>query len=124
MSIWNFSFGKYQTKEFYKNKEQFINDLASKINRKKSKEIAILKEIKKKEINNNIFVLDINSLTLIFNSLCKHKPTYNKGKDFNSNFKWKDCNDCILRNIPDRDKDLCFSIWHNGILNNNKNANI
>jgi hypothetical protein len=37
MNIWKFTFGIYQTKEFYKNKERFIDSLAKEVLNKKKK---------------------------------------------------------------------------------------
>lgn len=62
----------------------------------------------------------------LFKKLCKHLKEYDAGDEYHlqgTDFNWHNCQDCILREIsweiPQSDgmiRDLCFAIWHEGIL--------
>lgn len=54
-------------------------------------------------------------LMIIFKKSCKHLPSYRKG-EYGTKFEWQSCNDCILRKVEHGKRDLCFSIWHDEIL--------
>lgn len=56
----------------------------------------------------------------IFKTLCKHQEHLDES--LNAEWDWNDCRDCVLRHIswpvtPDIERDLCFAVWHEGILN-------
>ena len=66
-------------------------------------------------------------LQKLFKILCIHKKEYREKQIYP--FMWENCEDCILRDVPwnlpgsTRDsivglivRDLCFAIWHEGIL--------
>ena len=57
----------------------------------------------------------------VFKKLCIHSRKYNLHESFED---WKICEACVLRRIKWRvphtmhkiDRDICFAIWHEGIL--------
>lgn len=65
-------------------------------------------------------------LKRLLNMFCVHAIEYHTGHFV---CHWEDCNTCILRDIPWRlpgdigktqgvvERDLCFAIWHEDILN-------
>lgn len=63
-------------------------------------------------------------LKRLYKSLCKHKEHYKKGEGRwdPADWSWAGCKDCCLRFIdwPTTGghcvRDLCFAIWHEGIL--------
>jgi hypothetical protein len=64
--------------------------------------------------------ISIDSLRLLFEQNCKHQDEYKKGKPVHNIQRgvWHDCEDCILRSVKDSEnwRDLCWHIWHEGIL--------
>lgn len=68
------------------------------------------------QISNN---LTKKQLQKLFKMLCVHKKEYQKDERFPS--VWRTCKECILRDVPWAQghcrRDLCFAIWHEGILN-------
>lgn len=69
--------------------------------------------------------LTIKKLEKLFRMFCVHTIEYEA--DTYSPDTWQNCNECILRDLPfvmkgseivgDCKRDLCFAIWHEGILN-------
>ena len=60
-------------------------------------------------------------LQKLFKMLCVHKKEYKQDGYFPG--IWQDCEGCILRNVEWQlgehspiFRDLCFAIWHEGIL--------
>lgn len=58
-------------------------------------------------------------LEAIFHEACKYSDEYGSSDD-----KWRNCDGCILSNVqwevphdsPPCIRDLCFVIWHDGLL--------
>ena len=68
---------------------------------------------------------DFTSETLkaMFKNECKHLKEYtDEERNQKSDFRWQDCTECSLCEIgwilpkTDIDRDLCFALWHEGIL--------
>jgi len=63
-------------------------------------------------------------LEAIFHEVCKYSNEYGSPNDAKFFDEWKNCDACILRNIQWQvphfhgtiTRDLCFVIWHEGIL--------
>lgn len=62
--------------------------------------------------------LTVKQLRKLFKDFCKHKSEYKEDKSYPT--VWQNCSDCFLRDIPWNQghcrRDLCFAIWHEGIL--------
>lgn len=92
--------------------------------KKISKEImdivdANIKAREKKPAANSLSKQRIDKL---FRMFCIHRVEYKKDEPFPD--VWEDCSACILYEIPwllktanGHKRDLCFAIWHEGVLN-------
>lgn len=64
--------------------------------------------------------LDKRLIAKLFRMLCVHREKHSTEIRFED--VWQDCSDCILHEIPwskgiSCKKNLCYAIWHEGILN-------
>lgn len=64
----------------------------------------------------------------IFHETCKYSDKYGHPNDAKFFDEWQSCDSCILRNVQylvehglgKITRDLCFAIWHEGILEKSK----
>lgn len=96
----------------------------------KEEKKSTVKEIVKKPVANSLSKQRIEKL---FRMFCVHIEDYKTdsypfphceflSKDFGTKDIHQTCSGCILRDIPwqtkkDGVKDLCYAIWHEGVLN-------
>ena len=53
-------------------------------------------------------------LRKLFRMLCKHVLVY-EGQVYQPNV-YQSCEECILRDVPCSERNLCVAIWHDGAL--------
>ena len=69
-------------------------------------------------------IITRNDLNGLYQALCLHQECYEEEA---GDWYWAPCKDCILRHIPwpvtgETERDLCFAIWHEDILNQRRES--